>query len=93
VVSTGGDGVGGGFFAASRLAIVPQGDDVCVFASNAGSSDIAGISAATHTVTGNSIGIVQLTSTGTTCTLTEVASSPIVDNSDASNLRRRASQA
>ena len=53
VVSTNGIGIGGGFFAASRIAIVPQSPDVCVFASNAGSANIAGISAATHTLTGN----------------------------------------
>jgi hypothetical protein len=56
VVLTGGDGVGGGFFASSRVAIVPEGKQVCVFASNAGTNDIAGISAATHTLTGNFLG-------------------------------------
>jgi hypothetical protein len=53
VVATGGDGVDGGFFASSRVAIVPQGEDVCVFASNAATADIAGISATAHAVTGN----------------------------------------
>lgn len=52
VVFTNGVGIAGGFFAASRVAIVPQGSDVCVFASNAASADVAGISAATHTLTG-----------------------------------------
>jgi len=56
VVSTGGDGIGGGSFASSRVAVVPQGADVCVFASNAATSDIAGISAETHSVTGNFLG-------------------------------------
>jgi hypothetical protein len=32
----------------------------------------------------SSIGIVQLTSSGTACTLTEVPGSPIVDNTDPS---------
>jgi hypothetical protein len=54
VVSTGGIGVGGGDFAYSRVAIVAQGEDVCVFASNAAPTpNIAGISATSHTVTGN----------------------------------------
>jgi hypothetical protein len=56
VVLTGGDGIGGGSFAAARVAVVPEGADVCVFASDAGTSDIAGISAATHTLTGNFVG-------------------------------------
>ncbi len=52
VIPTGGVGIAGGFFASSRIAIVPQGNDVCVFASNAASGDISGISAGTFTVTG-----------------------------------------
>jgi hypothetical protein len=52
VIPTGGVGIFGGFFASSRIAIVPQGNDVCVFASNAASGDISGISAATLTLTG-----------------------------------------
>lgn len=52
VIPTGGVGIAGGFFASSRIAIVPQGSDVCVFASNAASGDVSGISAATRTVTG-----------------------------------------
>ena len=52
-VSTGGMGVGGGFFAASRLLVVPAGSIICVFASDAGTGDIAGIDASTQTVTGN----------------------------------------
>jgi hypothetical protein len=52
LVPTGGVGIAGGFFASPRIAIVPQGSDVCVFASNAASGDISGISAATRTVTG-----------------------------------------
>jgi hypothetical protein len=53
VVFTDGVGIAGGFFAASRIAVVPQGSDVCVFASNAASANIAGVSAATHTLTGD----------------------------------------
>jgi len=56
VVATGGDGIGGGFFASSRVAIVPQGEDVCVFASNAATADIAGVSAKTHALTGDFAG-------------------------------------
>jgi len=52
VVATGGVGIGGGFFASSRIAIVPQGDDVCVFASNGSTGDISGISAKSLAVTG-----------------------------------------
>jgi len=52
VVPTGGVGISGGFFASSRIAIVTQGDDVCVFASNAASGDISGINAGTQTATG-----------------------------------------
>jgi hypothetical protein len=53
VVATDGVGVAGGDFAYSRVAIVPQGQDVCVFVSNAASANIAAISAATHTLKGN----------------------------------------
>ncbi len=42
-VSTEGLGIGGGFFAASRLLVVPTGETICLFASDAGSGDIAGI--------------------------------------------------
>lgn len=54
VVRTGGVGVGGGDFAFSRLVIVPQGQDACVFASNAAPTpNIAGISARKLTLSGN----------------------------------------
>lgn len=54
LVPTGGSGIGGGFFAAARLAVVPSASNVCVFASEAASdsSDIAAIDAKTHTVLG-----------------------------------------
>ena len=51
-VETGGNGIGGGFFAAHRVIVVPNGADACVYASNAWDGDVAGIDAATHTVTG-----------------------------------------
>ena len=53
IVATGGDGVAGGSFAANRVVIVPQGDDVCVFASNAATAEVAGVSAKTHALSGN----------------------------------------
>jgi len=55
-VATGGNGIGGGFFAAARAIVMPNGADACVYVSNAGSGDIAGIDALTHTVTGNFFG-------------------------------------
>jgi hypothetical protein len=63
VVPTGGVGIAGGYFAAARIAIVPQGSDVCVFASNAASGNISGISAATLTVTGTFLGSFSDTAT------------------------------
>ena len=55
-ISTGGLGIGGGFFAASRLLVVPADATICLFASDAGTADIAGIDANTQTVTGNFAG-------------------------------------
>jgi hypothetical protein len=52
VVPTGGVGISGGFFASSRIAVLPQANDVCVFAANAASGNISGINAGTQTVTG-----------------------------------------
>jgi hypothetical protein len=52
-VNTKGVGIGGGTFAAHRIAIVPQSNDVCVFASDASTSDIAALSATTRTLIGN----------------------------------------
>ncbi|HTQ58168.1 MAG TPA: hypothetical protein VMI94_27075 [Bryobacteraceae bacterium] len=51
-VVTGGIGTLGGFFAAARVMVVPNGSDACVFAADGGSFDIAGIDAATQSVTG-----------------------------------------
>jgi len=43
IVRTGGTGIAGGTFASQRIAVVPQGTGVCVFASNAGTNTITGI--------------------------------------------------
>jgi hypothetical protein len=40
-VSTGGSGTGGGYFAEARQSIAQDGSNICVFAGNAGSGDIA----------------------------------------------------
>jgi len=56
VIETNGVGVGGGDFAYSRIAIVPQGADVCVFASNGASANIAGISIESLALTGDFAG-------------------------------------
>jgi hypothetical protein len=53
VVLTGGDGIGGGSFALSRIALVTQGAEVCVFVSNALSANIAALSATTRTLVGD----------------------------------------
>src|ERR1700733_8317833 len=53
VVYTGGDGIAGGSFSYARIAIVPQGADVCVFISDAATNEIASISATTRTLLGN----------------------------------------
>jgi hypothetical protein len=50
VIATGGLGEGGGSFSASRIAIVPQSSDVCVFVSNANNPNIAAISAASRSL-------------------------------------------
>ncbi|MGA2136271.1 MAG: hypothetical protein ABSH50_28615 [Bryobacteraceae bacterium] len=51
-VLTGSIGISGGFFAAARVIVTPNGSDACVFASDAEGSDIVGIDAATETLTG-----------------------------------------
>jgi len=51
-VVTGGSGAGGGNFASNRVIVVPNSSGACVYASDAGTGDIAGIDAATQTVTG-----------------------------------------
>lgn len=52
VVKTGGRGLGGGYFASSRLSLVSDGTEECIFASEAGSTDIAGLILSTQAVTG-----------------------------------------
>jgi len=42
-VATGGKGIAGGYFAANRVNILDNGKSECVYASDAGSGDIAGI--------------------------------------------------
>jgi 6-phosphogluconolactonase (cycloisomerase 2 family) len=55
-VETGGGGIEGGFFAAARVIAMPNGAGACVYVSNAWDGDIAGIDAATHTLTGTFYG-------------------------------------
>ena len=60
VIPTGGSGIGGGYFAATRLVVVPNGTNVCVFASDAAfySNDISAIDAKSQTVIGRFNGSV-----------------------------------
>ena len=51
-VSTNGNGIAGGYFGAVRVFVAPQGPDVCVYASNAQSENIAGIDARTRKLAG-----------------------------------------
>lgn len=51
-VSTGGNGIAGGYFGAARVLVAPSGEDPCVYASNAQSGNIAGIHASTLKVAG-----------------------------------------
>ena len=51
-VSTGGNGIAGGYFGAARVLVAPSGLDACVYASNAQSENIAGIDARTHKLAG-----------------------------------------
>lgn len=51
-VDIGGNGIGGGFFAAKRVIVVPNAGGACVFASNGMDADIVGVDAGTHAVTG-----------------------------------------
>ncbi len=55
-VATGGHGIAGGYFAAPRVIVRQNGSDACVYASNAGTGDIAAIDAATQTLIGNFYG-------------------------------------
>jgi len=56
VVSTGGFGISGGFFGMTRVAEINNAKQACVFVSDAGSGDIAGIDPATLQLTGNFLG-------------------------------------
>jgi sugar lactone lactonase YvrE len=51
VVLTGGFGIGGGFFATNRVAVLDSGSEECVFASEAATGDIVGINVSTLKVT------------------------------------------
>ena len=55
-VSTGGYGIGGGYFGAARVLAMPNGADACVYVSNAQIAAIVGIDALTQTVTGTFYG-------------------------------------
>jgi hypothetical protein len=55
-VNTQGQGIGGGFFGAQRLAMLPSGSAQCVYVSDAGTNDIAAISIGTRTLIGNFVG-------------------------------------
>jgi sugar lactone lactonase YvrE len=55
-VSTGGWGIGGGYFAANRIAALDNATDQCVYASDASTGDVAGIDANTLIVAGRTSG-------------------------------------
>jgi len=50
--SVGGQGIGGGFFGLQRVNMLADPAAQCVYASNAGTSDIAGVDIATHQLAG-----------------------------------------
>jgi len=51
-VSTGGNGMAGGYFGASRILIARGGSEACIYASNSQSETISGIDARTHKLAG-----------------------------------------
>lgn len=55
-VQTGGFGIGGGYFGLNRIAVLNNGDQQCVYTSEAANGDIAGISVSTFTVGGSATG-------------------------------------
>ncbi|MGA9503203.1 MAG: hypothetical protein WBV31_02135, partial [Terriglobales bacterium] len=55
-VQTGGYGIGGGFFGTNRLSVLDGGNQQCVYASEASTGDIVGISVNTLTVGGSATG-------------------------------------
>ena len=52
VVSTGANGIAGGFFGMARILVTAAQDEACAYASNAQSENITGIDAREHRVTG-----------------------------------------
>src|SRR5664279_4057581 len=50
--NTQGLGIGGGYFAAPRLAMLPSSTAQCVFASNAGTATVSGINISTQALAG-----------------------------------------
>lgn len=62
-VPTGGSGIGGGYFAANRVAVLDTGSTACVYASEASKGDIVGIVVSTLQVGGSAFG--SITDTGT----------------------------
>lgn len=55
-VITGGAGIGGGYFAANRVAVLDGGGAQCVYASEAATGDVVGISVSTLAVGGSAFG-------------------------------------
>jgi len=55
-IQTGGFGIGGGYFGANRIAVLNNGTEQCVYASEGLSNDIVGISVGTLTVAGATTG-------------------------------------
>ena len=51
-VSTGGNGIAGGFFGTARIIVIDKKDEACVYASNAQSENITGIDARERKVSG-----------------------------------------
>jgi 6-phosphogluconolactonase (cycloisomerase 2 family) len=62
-VFTGGYGIVGGFFGTNRLAVLNSGGQQCVFASDAGTGDIAGIAVSTFSLGGVAVGSTNDTGT------------------------------
>jgi hypothetical protein len=52
VIPTGGKGLGGGFFAATGVTFLNDGQEPCIFAADSNSSDVAGILAMSQQVSG-----------------------------------------
>jgi 6-phosphogluconolactonase (cycloisomerase 2 family) len=63
-VSTGGSGIGGGYFSANRVVVLDSGTTECVYASNAAAGDIVGIVVNTLEMGGSASG--TSTDAGTT---------------------------